>query len=221
MKVAALSDLHGYLPEIESCEVVFICGDFSPRDIEEDIEAMKEWILEEFLPWANNIECEKVFFIAGNHDFIARQDFMYEVFNDKVVYLCNDSTQYVSKEGKIYSIFGTPYCKQYGDWAFMQDPIGLRFHYGDIPYKVDILMTHDQPWGIGDVTLQNVSWKGEHIGNIILSEAILEKEPRLLFCGHLHSTDHNPLKIGNTIRYNVSIVDENYMKVYDITYVEI
>ena len=45
-----------------------------------------------------------------------------------------------------------------------------------IPNDVDFLLTHDAPYGTSDVVLEDVPWnKHEHIGNVPLRDAIIEK----------------------------------------------
>ena len=79
------------------------------------------------------------------------------------------------------------------------------------------MLSHDQPFGYGDVLeLGSAPWAdGSHIGNKPLVKAVLEKQPKLMLAGHLHSTDHSCIKIGDTKRYNVSIKNERYEPVYD------
>lgn len=223
MKVVAMSDLHGTLlpvEDIEPCELVCICGDIVPLKIQANSHKTKRWLRNEFKTWCESLPCDKVVFIAGNHDFYLQDlDFMYSVFpkDGKVTYLFHEGYVYTSREGKEYSIFGTPYCKIFGNWAFMDTDERLIELYKSIPENLDILLTHDQPYGWGDVLEQLITpWAdSSHIGNQPLSKAILEKQPKYLFCGHLHSTTHNCVEIGETKRYNVSIKDERYDPVYD------
>lgn len=223
-----MSDLHGSLiptSEFTPCEVVFICGDISPLKLQANHRKMRKWLYNEFKVWAEKLPCDKVIFIAGNHDHsFSNLDFMYSVFpkDKKVTYLFHESYTYTSKEGKEYKIFGTPYCKLFGNWAFMEMDEILKKLYEAIPQNVDILLTHDQPYGYGDVVLQHTYWNtGESLGNKPLLEAVFVKQPKYMFCGHLHTSTHDCVEIMQTKRYNVSIKDENYEVVYEPLYLEI
>lgn len=68
MKVCAMSDLHGDLPEIKSCDLVLICGDSVPLNVQASTNGTKKWYKNKFKTWADNLPCEKVIFIAGNHE---------------------------------------------------------------------------------------------------------------------------------------------------------
>ena len=178
-----------------------------------------------FKPWCESLPCDKVIFIAGNHDLhFGNLDFMYTQFpkDKKVTYLFHKSYVYTSRSGKEYSIFGTPYCKLFGNWAYMAMDDVLDKLYQDIPENLDILLTHDQPFGWGDILFDDVIWNtGDHIGNKPLAKAIVEKKPRFQFNGHLHSCDHNLIEIGETKHYNVSLKNEKYEPVYDPLVVEV
>lgn len=227
LKVCALSDLHGYLIPVEAfepCELVCICGDTVPLEIQSNSRKTKQWLSEQFKPWAEALPCKKVIFIAGNHDIYYKMEFMNIKFpkDSKVTYLFHEKYAYKASDGKEYLIFGTPFCKQFGNWAYMEDQEELEKLYQAIPYNCDILLTHDQPYGYGDIILQDIYWNtGEHIGNPALRDAILLKQPKYLLCGHLHSTTHSCVEIRKTKRYNVSIKDEQYNPVYEPLYLEI
>lgn len=228
MKVIALSDLHGTLLPIEeyfkSCELVCICGDIVPLNIQANSRKTKKWLRDEFKPWCEALPCNKVLFIAGNHDLHFNMEFMTQVFpkDAKVTYLFHETYVYISSSGQEYTIFGTPYCKQFGSWAYMEPDHILENLFSEIPENLDILLTHDQPYGCGDILLDNVWWNtGEHIGNKPLAEAIVKKQPKYQFNGHLHSCNHNLIEIGETKHYNVSIKNERYNPVYDPCVVDI
>lgn len=229
MKICCLSDIHGTLLPVEDyfepCELVCICGDIVPLNIQGNHRKSRSWLINQFRPWCESLPCDKVIFIAGNHDSCMHNvDFMYTQFpkDKKVTYLFHESYVYTSRSGKEYSIFGTPYCKLFGNWAFMEMDETLDKLYQDIPENLDILLTHDQPFGYSDILLDNVVWNtSEHIGNKPLVKAILVKQPRLQVNGHLHSCSHSLDMIGNTMHYNVSIKNEKYDPVYDPLIIEI
>lgn len=225
LSVVAMSDLHGYLPEdIEPCELVCICGDIVPLNIQANSRKTKKWLVEEFKPWCESLPCNKVVFIAGNHDHYFKDlDFMYTQFpkDKKITYLFHESYIYTSKSGKEYSIFGTPYCKLFGNWAFMEMDKTLDKLYQDIPENLDILLTHDAPFGVTDVLLQPGYYTGEHIGNKPLAAAILRTAPKYVFHGHLHSTSREFEEFGYSKIVNCSIKDEEYNPVYNPLIIEI
>jgi len=229
IKVCAISDMHGILDfEIKPCDILCICGDIVPLDVQGLFQGTLDWLAKKFVPWCEKQPCEKVFLIAGNHDFCAMRhpDDWEAMFKDtKITYLYNSEAEYVKdKDGEYQSIriYGTPWCHQFYNWAFMTSDVELAKIYSKIPYKVDILLTHDCPYGTSDVILDDVPWKtGEHIGCHPLGDAIDDKKPLYMYTGHLHSCIHEPQQRGETIVRNVSMVNEKYKRVYEPYYFEI
>ena len=229
IKVCAISDMHGILDfDIKPCDILCICGDIVPLNVQSLTEGTLKWIAKTFVPWCEKQPCEKVFLIAGNHDFVAQRhpDDWESMFKDtKITYLYNSEAEYVKdKDGEYQSIriYGTPWCHQFYNWAFMTSDVELAKIYSKIPYKVDILLTHDCPYGTSDVILDDVPWRnGEHIGCHPLGDAVDEKKPLHMCTGHLHSCIHEPQKRGETTVRNVSMVNEQYKRVYEPYYFEI
>ena len=61
-----------YLPDVKTikeAEVMFICGDIVPLEIQNDIKKSRIWFYNDFLNWTNSLPVDKVFIIGGNHDF--------------------------------------------------------------------------------------------------------------------------------------------------------
>ena len=56
MKIIAFSDNHGYLPKLEPCDVVCICGDIIPLEIQRDIFMSWWWFNNKFKEWAEKLE---------------------------------------------------------------------------------------------------------------------------------------------------------------------
>ena len=226
INVCAISDMHGILDfNINPCDILCICGDIVPLNVQNYHDGTIKWLKKTFVPWCEKQPCQKVFLIAGNHDWTAMKhpDDWEDCFKDtKIVYLRDSSAEYVKQTDNEYeeiSIYGTPWCHQFYDWAFMTSDVELDKIYSKIPYKVDLLLTHDCPYGTSDVLLQDVPYNTrEHIGCHPLGNAVDEKKPRFVCCGHLHSCTHEPQERGETVVCNVSMVDETYKRVYEPHY---
>jgi Icc-related predicted phosphoesterase len=89
--------------------------------------------------------------------------------------------------------------------------------------KIDIIMSHDCPYGISDIILQKDCWwaDGSHIGNTALRWFIDEAKPEIVVKGHLHTTNRDVEMNGNTRVYSVSLLNENYEMTYEPTYIDI
>lgn len=218
MKVTAISDLHGNLIDIEPCDLLLICGDISPLEIQKDYIQMTKWIFNDFYKWIMNLSCEKVVITPGNHDFWFEKFLSmskYSIFNDKLVILVNDEYNFYSHtEDKYIKIFGTPYCKTFGKWAYMPGNEKLENIYNKMSEDIDILITHDSPQ-IGYVANimqypDEVYPNGIPAGNIYLTNTIYDKTPKYVLSGHIHSGDHNLEEYSGTKFANCSILDETY-----------
>lgn len=111
LKICAISDLHGYLPEInEHADIMIIAGDVSPLYLQFNKKAMDIWLKTKFANWIKKLPVEKVYLIAGNHDAyfegidkIKLESFV-QNFESKLIYLENDCINHIhnGKEYKIY-----------------------------------------------------------------------------------------------------------------------
>ena len=227
MKICGISDMHGqYDFKVEPCDIVLICGDIIPLKIQKNDIQSEEWLKTFFIPWCTDLPCEKVVFIAGNHDFVFMEhpervrDLLKD--QDKVIYLECETYEY---QGKV--IYGTPLCKKFYNWAFMslslEDQKERYKRHLEAIGKIDIIMSHDCPYGIADVLLQKDCWwaNGEHIGNKALRWFVDEAKPELVLEGHLHSCEHGKTMHGDTAVYNVSLLNEDYKMVYKPLYIEL
>lgn len=222
MRICAFSDMHGqYDFNVEPCDIVLICGDIVPLNIQTNSHKTEEWLKTFFIPWCNKLPCEKVVFVAGNHDFgfMRHPDRMSDALKeqDKIVYLNCETFEY---KGKL--IYGTPWCKPFYNWAFMETVEESDERYKDIE-KIDILVSHDAPYGISDVLLQeDCLWAdGSHIGNHALRRLIDRVKPQIVCHGHLHTTSRNVEMLEKTKVYSVSLLDEYYKMVYEPTYIDL
>ena len=235
--VCAFSDGHGLFPkDIKPFDLMLIGGDNIDLYLQSSKQATIEWYTNDFVNWINGLpfkdKFSKVIFICGNHEvgfykfnLDERKELTKTIktlTNGRAIYLENETYTFHHKD-RLITIFGTPYCKIFGRWAFMQNSEDLRIKYNNIPKKCDILLTHDAPYGTSDLCFQ---WQFlgrnlQHIGNVPLQEAILEKKPKLCIHGDLHSSNHELEKLGDTKVYCVSLVDENYECTYSPLYLSI
>ena len=226
MKVCVTSDLHGYLPEIEPCELLLICGDIVSLKHQRYSKSCKQWYTKVFQPWIDSLPCDKVLFIPGNHEVgvEGHEDEYRKLFSptNKATILLHDYYEYLSNDGIVYKIFGTPYCKIFGNWAFMRTNSDLKEKFSEITEGLDILLTHDVAYGYADQSLQDIGYGTDtHFGTVELRDAILEKKPKYHFSGHIHTADHNLIMIGDTKHYNVSYLDERYTPAFKPLYLDI
>ena len=224
IKICAISDLHGALPGIGQCDVVFICGDTFPLTIQRNTEKCREWLANEFCEWAKSVPCKTIYIIAGNHDFAFEEwgyDTTMEILDEipdlhgKVIY-AQDGL--IEIEGGL-TLYGCPWCEGPRGWAFV-DETGDK--YNEIP-DCDILLTHQPP----QVNKLGCSYPNtlqeRDFGSFYLKEAIKKHKIRYNFCGHIHTGSHNGDKLINceTMFYNVSLKDEDYNVSYTPLYLEI
>ena len=74
--------------------------------------------------------------------------------------------------------------------------------------NLDILVCHQPPYGILDKVTGKYGapkrfW-GEHAGSKIILDYIQTKQPKYVFCGHIHE-GKGKAKIGNSLVYNVGV----------------
>ena len=234
MRIGVTSDLHGILPKVEPCDLFLICGDIVPLKVQADSRKSQRWLVNDFVPWASSLPCKHVVFIAGNHDFWFERNGglepdMYNMFHKptdgKLIYLHNKAWEYEHEVEpgiyKKYKIFGTPYCKVFGMWAFMLSPEKLQEKFSAIPFDCDILLSHDAPKMLGLGEIHNGAWAGENAGNPWLADEIMRKQPKYCFCGHIHSGEHEVQDFNNSKFANVALVNEDYTVHYKPLYLDI
>ena len=232
MKITVISDFHGILPQIlEPTDLILICGDISPFNIQGEKNLMQQWFATRFKSWVAEQVCDKIIMTPGNHDFYlesiktnkSRRAFENEYWG-KLICLWNEYYEYKyqnENEQKVLRIFGTPYCHIYGNWPFMRYPETLKEKFKAIPQGLDILITHDPVFSLGDSdVILKPKYKNqahfEHVGNKELYNQLMymhsqdEKYglPRYCFCGHIHSGDHEMKEYLGMKFANVSLMDE-------------
>ena len=236
IKIIAFSDPHGNLPVItEPFDLMLIGGDICPAHDHYNW-YQREWLSTTFVKWVQELPFagpdSKVIFIGGNHDIYLEDEPNpnqgYSSIYTDILKPCGGHLIYLEDDEYIFEkvtdngieslkIYGTPWCKVFGNWAFMRYDEKLAQLYDNIPEDLDILLTHDAPdiQGCGKITMGR--WAGENAGNKVLAKAIKEKEPKYVFFGHIHTASHALTKVykKNTHIRCVSLLDEEYYPLYE------
>jgi hypothetical protein len=122
--------------------------------------------------------------------------------------------------GREMSVWATPWSNPFMRWAFMKRPSDLERVYAAIPEDIDVLVSHQPPYGYGDSTFDLDARRVEHVGSRELLVAIERVRPRVVICGHVHGGfgryEHQGIPI-----YNVSVVDESYRLVNAPTVIDL
>lgn len=229
MKICALSDPHGQLQNItiEPVDILFICGDIVPLEIQQNIPVSIHWFKNEFIKWCNEQPVNQIYLVAGNHDFFLEKspsEIKEILRGTKITILYNEGAEYLDENtGIIYTIWGSPNCHIFGNWAFMYSDSYNKEEYEKMPNSINFLITHDAAYMHSDQCLgfMSPSQRDLHRGNIPLAEVIENKNIDFHFFGHLHSCDHKLIKYNETETACVSLLDERYRLIYEPLYLEI
>jgi Icc-related predicted phosphoesterase len=218
MKILAMSDLHGHLPDVEAyldfVDVILIAGDIAPDHSNLPIvntPYQTEWFNTKFLEWATRLN-KPVYGCYGNHDYGAfENNAQIQLYSNEIV-------------GDFFLFSWTP---KYGDWNYMvkdfDDDIPLNRLKGSVESRLDkklwgrtgktpaIWVCHGPPSGVCD---------GAGIGSNALLEAIKRRVPKAVFCGHAHYGTRQGL-IGDTWVFNCALTDYALDLVREPVWVEI
>lgn len=205
MKVVAVSDLHGTLPEIPPCDLLLIGGDITPiEDHDTDFQAW--WLDTTFREWLGKVPARQIVGVAGNHDWVFARKPRKVPKDLPWVYLEDAGFEW---EG--LKIYGTPWQPWFFDWAFNAYEDELETIWRKIPDKTDILVLHGPPRGYGDGVPGREGMR--HTGSPSLLERIQEIAPRLVIFGHIHE-GRGQWQLGRTTLANVTILDKHYEHVH-------
>lgn len=202
MKIVAISDQHGQLPEVPPCDLLLIAGDICPVK-NHSIPAQEAFLAGPFARWLETVPARHIVGIAGNHDFIFQESPERLPRSLRWTYLQDSATDI---EGM--KIYGTPWQPWFYDWAFNAREPELEQRWQSIPLGTDILICHGPPRGYGDRNMQ-----GQHTGSPSLLERIRVVRPKLTVFGHIHE-GHGRYDVEGLLLANVSSLDERYRFVH-------
>ena len=227
MRIVAVSDLHGHLPEVPPCDLLLLAGDLTPAThrYHDNMAAAAGWFDGPFRAWLDAAPAAEVVGVAGNHDWVF-QKAPHLVSKDLRWTYLQDSG--VTKFG--LKLWGTPWQPWFHDWAFNAHPEKMRQVAGLIPLDTDVLVMHGPPKFFGDTARrwEQVPVKGpataaityEHVGCPHLRERVFAAVGlRLAVFGHIHSGRgvyrmNRPDDRPDTLLANVALVNEDYLPVH-------
>jgi Icc-related predicted phosphoesterase len=186
VKICAVADLHGRLPEIPECDVLVIAGDICP-DIEgvgwdHDIMVKRqmEWLADEYYEWELTLPTKKILVTPGNHDWVNTfpSHCRSQMFIDKGLRLEED---WDSRKQTCKTFWFTPWVGFCGAWNYVATRDVQRYYFENIPPKLDLLVTHSPAHDCGDKTYGN-----EPVGSYEMRDIILRRQPKRVVFGHIH-----------------------------------
>lgn len=193
MKIALLSDLHGFLPKLYTLNLdyIFIAGDICPDYI---VPQQGYWLQSQFNEWID-LQKVPVLYIPGNHDFY----FETKPFT-RATGLKNG--RHTLPNGMVVRCLCHTICP---GWAFdKSDPEIADLLLTDTE-GCDILLTHNPPHGIGDKVEDGYS----HVGSQAIREYVEKWKPKLHVFGHIHE-GYGSYKNADTLFINCAFKDVNY-----------
>jgi Icc-related predicted phosphoesterase len=213
MKIVAVSDLHGFLPDnVPPCDLLLLAGDICPIE-DHSFNFHCDWMRYQFRAWLERTPARKIVGIAGNHDLLFERASVLVPRDLPWTYLQDSGIEYAGLK-----IWGTPWQPWFFEWAFNGNPELLEKKWRLIPKDTDILVVHGPPHGYGD----GVPERGgvRHAGCPLLLKRIEEIKPRLVVFGHIHE-GRGEWQLGPTKLANVTLLDAAYNVRYEPYVVEI
>jgi 3',5'-cyclic AMP phosphodiesterase CpdA len=221
MRIAAISDQHGFLPEIPPCDLLIVAGDVCPDALRGKLawhepELQKAWFDREIRPWLAASPATHKLLTWGNHDWCGERCRFDADADSRTLQIL------LAQETRIppLRVWASPWSNQFGDWAFMREPRELAAVYDTIPTGIDILVSHQPPYGYCDEVPHFLTGRMTHQGSRELLAAIDRVKPKIVICGHIHE-GHGTATHNGTPIYNVSVVDEHYRLVYPVTLIDL
>ncbi|MCD8310320.1 MAG: metallophosphatase domain-containing protein [Prevotellaceae bacterium] len=181
MTILQISDTHnrhGLLTDLPAADVIVHCGDLTDLGTEAEVLDFLNWFIA--LPHLHKL------FVTGNHDLCLWNAVDIEDLPQGVHFLQDRSCE----------IDGVKF-------------FGLAYNHSVslIPTDTDVLVTHEPPALILDVTM------GMHWGNEMLRERVFQVKPRYHLFGHAHEGNGTLMQAG-ILFSNGSVLDNGYRAVY-------
>ena len=190
-RIVCISDTHCAEIDVPDGDILLHAGDLTYMGKPDELRVVMDWLSS--LPHKHKI------FIAGNHDFSFQLSplLMKQFIPENLIYL-EDSV--VEVEG--IKIFGSPWVKQFYDWAFMYPADEDRWQRFDkIAAGSHIILTHGPRYGILDTNLADYDYR---CGCELLGNFVDRVGAQMLVHGHLHDS-HGVKKFQDFLVVNAAI----------------
>lgn len=211
MKTICTSDIHGYFPKIEPCDLLIIAGDVSPIDHpnrllhQHNQTAQLDWICGEFCEWIETLPAKDIVWIGGNHDFGTEVQSAHRRIDKEMpshVHYLKDEV-WVAPDGR--TVYGSPWTPNLSTWAWYASPKAWNHIAEDIPGYTDILVLHSPPSGLM-LDGGHPDWAAPEP---MLKEITQRVQPDLCVFGHIHE-GYGEIELRGTKFANVAYCDQFY-----------
>jgi Icc-related predicted phosphoesterase len=231
LRILCLSDTHDFqhaMPHaLPDADILVHAGDMTCQGRREELANVEAWFGS--LLAAGTVR--EIVCIAGNHELSfelaakvpavrSAQETMKASFVGRchVHYLEDSACEVLG-----IRFYGSPWTirpKSSRPWAFQlaesDDDQSLGGKFSAIPDRVDVLVTHQPPLGVGDG-----GDVGSHPGSAVLLRRVLQTRPRLHVFGHVHSGHGvHRLSESGTLFVNAAVCDDDYNPVQKPVLVE-
>ena len=194
-------------------DIVLLAGDLQgygccsgPKPSPERIARQNKWVKEVFVPWCSKYPDVQFVVVAGNND-----EFALEATSPLRMLPADSNIHYLQDSMiELYGlkIWGSPWVKpktyRVGPLKpFERVAEDMRKAFAPMPDDIDILVTHVTPEVPGSRIAGDPQKK---MGSEVLREVIEAKHPKVCVCGHIHASEHRPVRLGDTIVMNVSLI---------------
>jgi 3',5'-cyclic AMP phosphodiesterase CpdA len=172
VRVVAVADTHLFTEgfAVPDGDVFVHAGDLCRRGDLDELREAAAWIAS--LPHRHKV------IVAGNHDRL------FETEPERARDALGDAIYLQDAEAVVggLSFYGSPWQPAFNDWAFnLPRGAALAAVWAKIPDRLDILVTHSPPAGIGDHGTVE-----ERVGCADLRARVAVVRPRLHLFGHIH-----------------------------------
>jgi Icc-related predicted phosphoesterase len=194
--IIPISDTHctAYWQIVPACDIFIHAGDLCSYGTAKEYFTM--------INRMSRVEARLRIFVPGNHDKFVEKDPHTAIRlaeENGVKLLLNEAFEW---EG--IKFFGCSYVSDFssGYWAFERYGTQRKEFWESVPAPVDILITHNPPFGILD--------GGDHIGCQYELEAVRRIKPKHHIFGHCHGPGGKSADIWGTQFHNVAWLNEEY-----------